>query len=64
MLQIKGFTDKPCFISGTAEDVVDVKFKDGSFAGAICWSELLKILKRNQPRTQSRTTAGKQSGDS
>ena len=46
MLQIKGLSKNVCFVSGSGEDVVDVKFKDGSFEGSISWDNLLKVIKR------------------
>jgi len=46
MLIIKGISKNPCFINGDREDVVDVKFKDGSFEGSISWENLWKVIKR------------------
>ena len=46
MLTIKGLSKNSCIMSGESENVVDVKFKDGSFEGSISWSNLLKIIHR------------------
>lgn len=53
MLQIKGLSNNECFVTGSNDDVVDVKFKDGSFEGSIAWATLLKVLKRRAKKTDS-----------
>lgn len=62
MLTIKSITDKPCFLTGKRTNVVEAKFKDGSFSGAIEWNELLKVMKRREGNDEgersSRTPAG------
>ncbi len=39
-------TDKPCFLCGRQEDTLEVKMKDKTFAGVICITDLMKLLKR------------------
>ena len=46
MLRILSLSKRPCFLTGTTSDTVDVKFADGSFSGVISWPELLKVVKR------------------
>lgn len=47
MLKVTGISEKKCFITGTTENVVDVRMDDKSFQGAIAWTELIKVIKRN-----------------
>ena len=53
MIKILRLNTKPCFLTGVVHDTVDVKFADGSFTGAICWSELLKVVKRKSKEAQN-----------
>ncbi len=52
MLKITKFSDKPCFLTGTEKDVVEVKFTDKSFTGSLSWAALLDIMKRKAVETQ------------
>ena len=48
MFTVNGPSDQPCFITGTRDKCVQVKFKDGSFQGSIAWEALWKIFERQQ----------------
>jgi hypothetical protein len=44
MVTILGKSDKPCFLCGTSERTVSVKFRDGCFAGTLCMEHLYERL--------------------
>jgi hypothetical protein len=48
-----GRTDKPCFQCGAKEHVVKVKFKDGSFSGNLCMTDLYARIPAEQPKAKS-----------
>ena len=49
MLTIKSVSNETCFLTGKREDVVEVKSKQ--FSEHVCWSELLKIVRRLDQKT-------------
>ena len=51
MLKIIKLSESACFLTGSKEDVVEVKFDDKSFSGAISWGALIDILKRKATET-------------
>lgn len=44
MITILSKSDRPCFLCGTRERTVNVKFKDGSFAGTLCMDHLYERI--------------------
>ena len=50
MVTIIRFSDKPCFLCGSSDDAVEVRFKDRSFAGVVCKEHLFQLLKRNSQK--------------
>jgi len=53
MLRVLRFSDRACFLTGSREDVVDVKLEDRSFAGSISWAALLDVLRRKAAETEA-----------
>jgi hypothetical protein len=56
MLQIKGPSDKPCFICGSTDQVRNVKFEDKTFSGTLCMKHITEKT-NGKPATPER--AGK-----
>ena len=48
MVTILGRSDKPCFICGTREKTVELKFRDKSFAGTLCLEHMHEKLKAEE----------------
>jgi len=46
VVTILRFSDKPCFLCGSHDDAVEVRFKDRSFAGVVCKEHLFQLMKR------------------
>ena len=46
MVTIIRFSDKPCFLCGSSNDAVEVRFKDRSFAGVVCKDHLFELMKK------------------
>ncbi len=40
-------SDRKCFLCSST-DSLEVKFKDKSFTGIICWEHLKKLVRRNE----------------
>lgn len=45
MLTIVRLSQKPCFLCGSQEDTVEVRFKDRTFAGVVCKNHLFELMK-------------------
>ncbi len=46
MVTIVRLSDKPCFLCGSQDDTVEVRFKDRTFAGVVCKNHLFQLLKK------------------
>lgn len=46
MVTIVRFSDKPCFLCGSHDEAVEVRFKDRSFVGVVCKEHLFQLLKK------------------
>ena len=46
MVTIIRFSDKPCFLCGSSDDAVEVRFKDRSFVGVVCKEHLFQLAKK------------------
>jgi hypothetical protein len=58
MVTILGKSNKACFLCRTTQKTADVKFKDGSFAGALCMEHLYERLQeRTPPKKDAQTGA-------
>ena len=58
LLSIHQESDDRCVFTGSQTDCFQVSFADGTFTGVVCWSELLKLIRRmtqetNQPTLSS-----------
>ena len=57
MVTIIRFSDKPCFLCGSSDDAVEVRFKDRSFAGVVCKEHLFELMKRQFPSEKKAKSA-------
>ncbi len=46
MVTIVRLSDKPCFLCGSQDDTVEVRFKDRTFAGVVCKNHLFELIKK------------------
>lgn len=53
MLKIIKLSENACFLTGSKKDVVEIKFDDKSFSGAISWDALIDVLKRKCAEAQT-----------
>lgn len=61
MVTIVRLSTKPCFLCGSHQNTVEVRFKDRTFAGIVCKDHLFQLL---QKRTDGLETAeGQESAD-
>lgn len=52
MLNIKGPSDKPCFICQSKEKTAEVQFADKTFRGVLCMTHVYEKLKRAPEESQ------------
>jgi len=57
MLNVKP-SDKPCFLCGKAERTVDVKFKNGTLSGVVCWDELYALMMKQNGQSKPAALVG------
>jgi len=48
-------TDRPCFICGK-KDTLELKLKDKTFQGVVCWEHAQQILKRDHSKPMESTS--------
>jgi len=48
-------SEKKCFLCSSM-DSLEVKFKDKSFAGIVCWKHLKELVTRDEASSDSRTS--------
>ncbi len=46
MVTIVRLSDKPCFLCGSQDDTVEVRFKDRTFSGVVCKQHLFELMKK------------------
>ena len=55
MVTIVRLTEKPCFLCGSLDDTVEIRFKDRTFIGVVCKEHLFQLLKRRSMPAQAST---------
>jgi hypothetical protein len=59
MLQIKGPSDKPCFICSSSQETRVVKFEDKTFSGVLCMKHIAEKTNGQVSHAQSEPSKSK-----